>query len=611
MNKIIYSNIVDKEALRDVQQKTLDVISKALVNSFGPNGTNTCYREEKALAKYTKDGHTILKKIMFNGPIEFTMRDDLENITRRIVTTVGDGTTSAILLSANIFKGLCEASSKLNISDKQIIKDLNEAIENMVNIIESRKKETTLDDIHKIAMISTDNDEYIANLIKDIYSEYGMEVFIDVGASNNVDTFTREYDGFTINSGFADIAFINNTAKHNCEIYNPKIYLFEDPVDTMEMTLFMEQIIHDNIMEPIQNHKLDSVIPTVIVCPKIGKDVNTSMDELIKYMNNIKPEHKSRVPIVVITNINDLNYLMDLSYISGAKLIKKYIDPAMQKRDQDNGIAPTINTIHDFAGTCELVVADALKTKFVNPALQHNEDGSLSDLYLNRLNDMEEQLKALQEDKKDTTEIGRLKKRINSYKANQVEIIVGGISEADRDARRDLVEDAVLNCRSAALDGYGYGANYEGFYAVANIVCQINWYLREEENGTVFTEKRDIENLTAAHEQKYIYDLILNAYSSLWTTLYNINSDEELREFIKNSLEVEKSPYNIRSREFDKKVLSSIKTDIVILEAIGKIIGLVFATNQFLVSSVPYNTYTDFANTTKATTLNTSIPPLN
>ena len=90
----IYSNIVQKKALRKVQSETLALISDTLANSFGPDGQNTAYRRQKDIARYTKDGHTILKNINFRGTIEFSIRDDLEAITRRIITTVGDGTTS-------------------------------------------------------------------------------------------------------------------------------------------------------------------------------------------------------------------------------------------------------------------------------------------------------------------------------------------------------------------------------------------------------------------------------------------------------------------------------------------------------------------------------------
>ena len=37
----IYSNIVPEDKVRDIQKRTLDIISTALSNSFGPRGATT------------------------------------------------------------------------------------------------------------------------------------------------------------------------------------------------------------------------------------------------------------------------------------------------------------------------------------------------------------------------------------------------------------------------------------------------------------------------------------------------------------------------------------------------------------------------------------------
>ena len=54
---------------------------------------------------------------------------------------------------------------------------------------------------------------------------------------------------------------------------------------------------------------------------------------------------------------------------------------------------------------------------------------------------------------------------------------------------------------------------------------------------------------------------------------------------------VKGAPYNIRTKKYDGLVLSSIKSDQVILKAINKILSVVFLTNQFLVEGAEYNKY--------------------
>ena len=52
----------------------------------------------------------------------------------------------------------------------------------------------------------------------------------------------------------------------------------------------------------------------------------------------------------------------------GCKVIKKYIDPDIQQKEIEAGLAPTPETVIDFCGEADMVEADQYKTKFVNPS---------------------------------------------------------------------------------------------------------------------------------------------------------------------------------------------------------------------------------------------------
>ena len=579
MSYNLYSNIVTKDVLRKIQSDTLNTISNALACSFGPDGQNTAYRNQKDITRYTKDGHTILKNLKFVGAIEFTMRDDLEGITRRIVTTVGDGTTSAVILSALLFEGLRKASA-MGVNEKQLIADLDMAISEACDLIQQNSKEATIDDIFKIAMISTDGNKNIANLIKSIYEENGNDVFIDVSTAPGLETIVKTYDGFTIDSGLTDIAFIN-TNKHSSVIDNASLYLFEDPIDTNEMASYFAKIVRDNVLTPIQEKKFINVKPTVIVCPKIGNDIMSDVDALVNILKAIPVEQRKFYPINIVTNIPNRNFIYDLSLISGATLIRKYNDAATQKDDETISGAQTLEKIHDFAGHCDQVVADSRKTKFINPSLMYDENGEYSNIYKNHLADMEEQLAGLKEENGNHGEIGVMKRRINAFKANMVEIRVGGVSETDRDSLRDLVEDAVLNCRSAAIDGYGFGANFEALRAFNYLLAQSEKDLLPEE----------IDSIT--NGQTYnIYKIMVDAYLNLLSILYRSVAGDPTKAYaIAANGIVEGAPFNIRTKQYDGLVLSSIKSDQIILQAINKILSVVFLTNQFLVEGAEYNKY--------------------
>lgn len=583
------SNVVSRDTLREVQSETLETLASAVSKSYGPDGSTTAIRtgDDNKLAgvtAYTKDGHKILTNIHFNMPIEISITDDIKDITANTVKTVGDGTTSAVMLSNAIFHKLLDAYKKYNIPEKKLSEDLLEATKKICMLIQSNAKEVTLDDIYNIAYTSTDGNEEIANSIKDLYEQFGNEVYIDVGISNTENYTIKSYDGLTIDSGYFNTAFINNSKDGTAVIPKPKIYIFEDPIDTPEMMSFLEKIMYDNIVIPSQSNNPDDLKPCVVFSPGFGEDIRSYVSTYISFVSKADPN--ARPPFLMVTNVGDMDALSDLATLSGAKTIKKYIDPEIQKRDIASGIAPTPDTIHEFAGSCESIIADANTTKIIRPAdmFEFEDSNTHSLTYVSLLESLNAKLKQLDQTKTaNVKDIYHLRRRINSLKCCMVDFLIGGISYTDRDAIKDAVEDAVLNCRSAAKDGVGHGANFEGFRAANMLAAKLD--AERTEQGT-FTE-----------DGYNIYTLIASAYIDVMTAIYTnycikINEDPEIYGvvLVTNSLK-EGKPFNIRTQTYDDLVETSIKADQVVLDAISKIVGLMFKTNQYIVQSPNHNIY--------------------
>ena len=577
------SNIVSKNTLREVQEETMDIIANALKQSYGPNGSTTVIRmsmdeKDTGRTEYTKDGHKILGSIRFNKPIELSIVDDLRDITRNTVKKVGDGTTSAVLLSNYIFKELLQLhrnslrsiknnKSEYKYSEKQIVDTLQNVSKKIFDIIEGYKQEPTLDLIYNIAYTSTDGNTEVATHIRDLYEEFGNEVYIDIKPSNTTKSMIKTFEGLTIDQGYFNSNFINNTEDSTCRIKNAKIYIFEDAIDTPEMMGFFGKIITDNIIKPLQNKSYDFV-PTVVFSTAYGGDVRSAMDQVLNQLGQFDPSTKP--PLLLVTNIHREEFLFDLAKLSGARTIKKYIDPNMQKIDIEQGLAPTPDTVHEFAGEAEEVVADVKSTKIINPKDMFDKDGNKSDVFNNLIKSLKSELSKYEDTKEDLTKINIMKRRIKSLESCMVEYYVGGISHTDRNALIDSIEDAVLNCRSAAEYGVGFGANFNAIKALHKLI---------NEDVSMFTELEYMVIKVLYDAYREVYDLIYINEEILGTVNLVIDSIEK------------DSPYNIRTKQFDKLVLSSIQSDIVILDAIVKIVGLMFKSNQYILASPNLNTY--------------------
>ena len=571
----LFTNVVPKESLRRAQLETMEALKDYLSKSFGPYGSNTIINKENGLPRYTKDGHTILKSIQVSGEIERAVLSDIEEETRTQAIKIGDSTTSITILSAIIFKALSEYEK--NHPDKtpaQIVKTFKNVTEEICEEIKKHGRETTIDDVYNIALISTNGDEKLAKMLKDIYEEFGLDVYIDVKASMNGTTYLKEINGMTMDCGFLDPTLINDPGKNACVISNPRIYAFKDPIDTMEMGAFLDAILYKNIIKPIKDQDVESMVPTVIMAPRISRDYSAFMDQLMQSMASAPAANRGWLNIITDIQSCDMEQFEDICDLCGCKYIKKYLDPEIQKEDIEKGYAPTPETINNFSGTADKVISDANKTTFINPLNMYKSDGSNSLLLDQRLDYLERQIKRLEVEGNNTTDIYTLKKRLNSLKGKMVEIYIGGVTVADRDAERDLLEDAVLNCRSAALNGVGYAANFEGLRAANKV-----FYKYAEEPDS---------------DENIISGIIFNAYDEITRLLYSTipNKDEyDLDKMILDSLTVKYCPYNISTNEYDGKVLTSIDTDIYTLTTISKIITIIATPNQFILSTLNVNKY--------------------
>lgn len=606
----LVSNIVPEKELREAQLRALKLFCEAVRPTYGPMGGYTAYSKkspgknlEAIIANYTKDGFTVLKDVQVDKPIESLLKDEIRTICTQVIKVIGDGTTSATMLSYYMFKGLLDLQNK-GYGKREVIRVFKDIISEGITRIEKAGHECTLDDIYNIAFTSLDGNEKMANTIKGIYEQSGMDVYIDVSVSNSSDTVIKTYNSMIYEAGYISSAFINNAKDNTCELQFAHVYVFENAIDTPAMIGTLKMIVDKELIEPMTKYRdaqekgknTDHIVfnPVIVICPKISRDANAYLDALINEFTQVKPEQRYR--FCIVANIdNDNQYLMDIMRLTGAKFIKGYIDPNTYNNDKVANLAPTEKNILTFAGEAEKIIVDSISTRIINPKNMYDKNGQYTEFYKQYIAELEDTLKKYEETREELVKISNLKRRINILKANMVDLYVGGIGMSDRDVLRDSVEDAVLNCRSAAIEGVGYGANYEGFRAFSDIDTEIRENLnklKDDDN----TKESDVKEADLYSKVSYI---ILDAYSDLVAAIYEPYFDGDKKKAyslalvtLKNEDRDKRKPYNILTEEFDDKVLTSIKTEPAILDSISRIITLLFNTNQFLVPDPRFNIYT-------------------
>ena len=592
----IISNFVKKSSLRKVQLRTIKDLAAKVMATYGPMESNTLIirgnSKETMVTKYSKDGHTVLKGNTYLDPIEMSIQAEVEAITGRVEREVGDGTSSAIEMAALIFEELCNIEEESKYRPYALMRSFQRVVDIIKKEVLSSGRELEIEDIYDISMISTNGNEEIASQMKQIYQEYGKDVYIDVAPNTNKHDEVKVYDGMSMDVGYSDVAYVNG-ADGYATIRDARVYYFLDPIDTREMISLFEKIIIENIMEPMQNDM--DMIPTVIVSPIMSRDMSSLMEQVITmmYKYNEAGLISQKPPLLVITNLGVYSdYFNDISRLCGCKPICKYNDEKIYEADVDSGRAPTLDNVVTFYGQCDEVSAGVDKTKFIGPHLiykrdendnlikDENGDPVYSETYNIVLSSLEGELVNAQNSKADVNTIANLKRRINSLKANMIDFLVGGMSISDRDAKRDLVEDCVLSCRSAAKNGVGFAANFEGYMA-----AMITWKRLKD-----LREQGGIEVDTCDEMMALI---IASAYKKMQEKLYSTyeTDPEKVEQIITDGVEKYGNPFNLATELYDGKVITSIDTDAVILDSISKIIVPMFTANQAMLPSPVGNKY--------------------
>ena len=592
----IISNFVKKSSLRKVQLRTIKDLAAKVMATYGPMESNTLIirgnSKETMVTKYSKDGHTVLKGNTYLDPIEMSIQAEVEAITGRVEREVGDGTSSAIEMAALIFEELCNIEEESKYRPYALMRSFQRVVDIIKKEILSSGRELEIEDIYDISMISTNGNEEIASQMKQIYQEYGKDVYIDVAPNTNKHDEVKVYDGMSMDVGYSDVAYVNG-ADGYATIRDARVYYFLDPIDTREMISLFEKIIIENIMEPMQNDM--DMIPTVIVSPIMSRDMSSLMEQVITmmYKYNEAGLISQKPPLLVITNLGVYSdYFNDISRLCGCKPICKYNDEKIYEADVKSGRAPTLDNVVTFYGQCDEVSAGVDKTKFIGPHLiykrdendnlikDENGDPVYSETYNIVLSSLEGELVNAQNSKADVNTIANLKRRINSLKANMIDFLVGGMSISDRDAKRDLVEDCVLSCRSAAKNGVGFAANFEGYMA-----AMITWKRLKD-----LREQGGIEVDTCDEMMALI---IASAYKKMQEKLYSTyeTDPEKVEQIITDGVEKYGNPFNLATELYDGKVITSIDTDAVILDSISKIIIPMFTANQAMLPSPVGNKY--------------------
>ena len=213
--------IINNENLQIKMQEAITLLCSTVKTTLGPKGSNVIIDHSSFTPFITNDGVTIAENISSDDPVINTILELAKEASIKTNETVGDGTTTTLVLLESIFnKGLDLIKNGLN----PIIlkKELNNALEIIVPLIKEKSHIPSNKDLLAIATISSNSRE-IGQIITDNYIKVKNKNAILIRESNNEETTISHIKGYTIDTLIANNYFFKD--QDNIKLVNPKILI--------------------------------------------------------------------------------------------------------------------------------------------------------------------------------------------------------------------------------------------------------------------------------------------------------------------------------------------------------------------------------------------------
>lgn len=291
--------VITGKELYDCEEKAIALLCGTVKKTLGPRGSNAIIDHSLMNPFITNDGVTIARNIESEDERINTILTLAKEASIKTDETVGDGTTTTLVLLESLFKsGLAKIKDGLN---PHLLKnELDEALENIIEEIKKESKIPTEENYYNIASIAASN-KNIGKLITRMYLKVGSAIKIEEGKTS--ETYTKIINGYSFEPLLASPYFFNNT---NEIIYKNSLIL-----------IMLKEVNEIGEISEIINYTIEKRIPLVILATDYTEEV----------INEVLSLNLSKITNVTLLKLpeyglHQMEVLKDLEIISNAKIAK-------------------------------------------------------------------------------------------------------------------------------------------------------------------------------------------------------------------------------------------------------------------------------------------------
>lgn len=267
-NPLLTKKITFRKQAREKLKEGVDELADAVKVTLGPKGRNVVIERKFGPPKVTKDGVSVAKEVFLADPIANMGAQMIKQAAGKTADLAGDGTTTATLLAQYIVREGMIAIEEGKHNPIDIKRGIDAAVEFVVKKIKEMAVPIA-DDVNKIrqiATISSNNDDFLGDLIAQAYDKIGSKGVITAEYSENEETTMKITEGMLIDKGYIAPQFSTNPEKLFCEYEQPLFLLYSRKLSTMDDLIKILETVKQNnralviICEDMDGEALASLI---------------------------------------------------------------------------------------------------------------------------------------------------------------------------------------------------------------------------------------------------------------------------------------------------------------------------------------------------------------
>ncbi|MEM9064678.1 MAG: chaperonin GroEL [Planctomycetota bacterium] len=403
----------DDAALQELK-KGVDRLADAVKCTMGPSGRHVVIQKSFGGPHVTKDGVTVAKEIELPERFQSMGAKMVHQVAKKTADKAGDGTTAATVLAQAIFnEGLRFVTAGAN--PVQLQRGINNAAAAAAAAIDEAATPCKgKADYKKIAGVSSNHDEAVAELIAEAINKVGPDGVVEIEDGKSADTTLDYVEGMQFDKGYLSPYFMTDPKTGEAVLEDAYVLIFEKKIGNLPDLL------------PMLNKVATAGKPLLIIAEDVE---NEALAALV--VNRLRGMLK--IAAVKAPGFGDRRkaMLQDIGILTNGTFFAEDLGRSLESVE--------LNEL----GRAKKIVITKDDTTIIEGAGKKKDITARAD-----------QIMAQHEKSTSDYDKEKLMERHAKLTGGVAIINVGGETEQVQKAKKDLVDDALHATRAAAKEGF-------------------------------------------------------------------------------------------------------------------------------------------------------------